>query len=117
MSIVCCDLRGFTNYAREHSSNKVISVLRKYYDCVGEAVTEYEGTVKDYAGDGVLVLIGAPLRLDDHAQRAVALAESIVLRWQDGTHPLDVGVDATHPALCGRCVVNVDGAGESRQWA
>ncbi len=29
----------------------------------------------------------------------------------------DVGADGDHPGLCGRCVVNVDGAGESRQWA
>ena len=29
----------------------------------------------------------------------------------------DVGSDATHPELCGRCVVNVDGAGETRRFA
>lgn len=28
----------------------------------------------------------------------------------------DVGSDATHPELCGRCVVNIDGAGENREW-
>ncbi len=102
LSIVVCDLRGFTRYAQEHSSNHVIRVLRAYYDLVGEAATEYEATVKDYAGDGVLMLIGAPLRLDDHAQRAVSLAESIVLRWQQTGHPLAVGVGvATGPVTVG----------------
>jgi adenylate cyclase len=102
LSIVCCDLRGFTSYAREHSSDEVIAVLRAYYDRVGDVVTEYEGTVKDYAGDGVLVLVGAPLKFDDHAQRAVALAESIVSRWQNGAQPLDVGVGvATGPVTVG----------------
>ncbi len=28
----------------------------------------------------------------------------------------DVGQHAEHPTLCGRCIENVDGAGESRQW-
>ncbi len=28
----------------------------------------------------------------------------------------DVGANATHPELCGRCVGNVDGAGEDRRW-
>lgn len=28
----------------------------------------------------------------------------------------DVGTHAAHPELCGRCVDNVDGAGESRRW-
>ena len=92
LSIVCCDLRGFTGYAREHNSGQVIAILRAYYDQVGEAVTEFEGTVKDYAGDGVLILLGAPLRFDDHARRAVSLAETIVRRWHENSQPLDVGV-------------------------
>lgn len=32
-------------------------------------------------------------------------------------HREDVGVDATHPALCGRCIDNVEGEGESREFA
>ncbi|MGV8960663.1 MAG: isoleucine--tRNA ligase [Stenotrophomonas sp.] len=28
----------------------------------------------------------------------------------------DVGVDANHPELCGRCVSNIEGAGEDRRW-
>jgi len=113
LSIVCCDLRGFTKHARKHSSDEVIAILRAYYDRVGEAVTEYEGTVKDYAGDGVLVLVGAPLKFDDHAQRAVELAESIVRRWQDGTQPLDVGVGVA----TGRVTVGVIGGAGRLEYA
>ena len=113
LSIVCCDLRGFTDYARGHSSDEVIAVLRAYYDRVGETVTEYEGTVKDYAGDGVLVLVGAPLRFDDHAQRAVALGEQIVRRWQDGTQPLDVGVGVA----TGRVTVGIVGGAGRLEYA
>ena len=113
LSIVCCDLRGFTKYAREHSSDEVIAILRVYYDRVGEVVTEFEGTVKDYAGDGVLVLVGAPLKFEDHAQRAVALAESIVRRWQDGSQPLDVGVGVA----TGRVTVGVVGGAGRLEYA
>jgi len=28
----------------------------------------------------------------------------------------DVGVDPEHPEICGRCVENVAGSGEVRQW-
>ena len=31
-------------------------------------------------------------------------------------HREDIGTHATHPLLCGRCVSNVDGAGEVRKW-
>jgi isoleucyl-tRNA synthetase len=29
----------------------------------------------------------------------------------------DIGADPRHPEICGRCAENVDGSGESRQWA
>ena len=113
LSIVCCDLRGFTQYAREHGSDEVIAILRAYYDCVGEVVTEFEGTVKDYAGDGVLVLVGAPLRVDDHARRAVALGEQIVRRWQAGKRPLEVGVGVA----TGRVTVGIVGGAGRLEYA
>jgi class 3 adenylate cyclase len=113
LSIVCCDLRGFTSYAREHSSDEVIAILRSYYDRVGDVVTEFEGTVKDYAGDGVLVLVGAPLRFDDHAARAVALAERVVRRWHDGSQPLDIGVGVA----TGRVTVGIVGGAGRMEYA
>lgn len=77
LSVVCCDLRGFTAFAAAHSSDQIIALLREYYDAVGTAVLEVEGTIKDYAGDGVLILVGAPVALADHADRAVRLARRI----------------------------------------
>ncbi|MCB1747905.1 MAG: adenylate/guanylate cyclase domain-containing protein [Gammaproteobacteria bacterium] len=78
VSIVSVDLRGFTAFAAARGSDAVIALLRDYYDAVGAAVHEFEGTIKDYAGDGVLVIVGAPLPLPDHAARAVALARRII---------------------------------------
>ena len=61
ITVVCSDLRGFTAFAQAHPSSSVIKTLREYYDEVGKVVAEFGGTVKDYAGDGVLILVGAPL--------------------------------------------------------
>lgn len=77
LSVVCCDLRGFTAFASAHTSDQIIALLREYYDAVGAAVVEVEGTIKDYAGDGVLVLVGAPVAVADHGDRAVRLARRI----------------------------------------
>lgn len=74
ISVVACDLRGFTAFARAVPSDVVIRVLREYYDAVGRVVADYGGTIKDYAGDGVLILVGAPIPMPDHARRAVELA-------------------------------------------
>ena len=99
MSVVCCDLRGFTAFSAATSSRKVIQILREYYDAVGAAAAEFGGTIKDQAGDGVLILVGAPIAFEDHALRAVELARRIRVsgmavteRWSDAELHLGVGV-------------------------
>jgi adenylate cyclase len=101
LSVVCCDLRGFTAFTAATESKKVISILREYYDAVGAAAAECGGTIKDQAGDGVLILVGAPIPLADHAQRALRLARRIretgmivTSRWSDSELTLGVGVGA-----------------------
>jgi len=99
LTVVCCDLRGFTSYAEAVPSQAVIDLLAEYYDAVGDAVAEHGGTIKDYAGDGVLVLVGAPLPRPDHARAGLALANrlrdaiaEVTRHWSTGMHPLGVGV-------------------------
>ena len=99
MSVVCCDLRGFTAFSAATSSKKVIQILREYYDAVGTAAASFGGTIKDQAGDGVLILVGAPIAFEDHARRAFELARQIrksgiavTERWSDSELQLGVGV-------------------------
>ena len=99
ITVVVCDLRGFTAYAQAHPSSRVIEVLRDYYDAVGVVVAEYGGTIKDYAGDGILMLVGAPLPIADHAaiglriaHRVRAAASDVTRRWSSSAHRLGLGV-------------------------
>jgi class 3 adenylate cyclase len=99
MSVVCCDLRGFTAFSAATSSKRVIQILREYYDAVGAAAGEFGGTIKDQAGDGVLILVGAPIAFEDHALRAIDLAKrirtggiAVTERWSDAELQLGVGV-------------------------
>lgn len=101
ITVVCCDLRGFTPFAAKAPSRQVLQVLRAYYDAVGEVVAESGGTIKDYAGDGILILVGAPIALPDHAQRGLNMAQGMrrrcqaltqTLRKQDVTLGIGIGV-------------------------
>lgn len=80
ISVVVCDLRGFTSFAREHEPVEVVSLLERYYAIVGEVAQHHGATVKDHAGDGVLILVGAPVARTDHALRGVRLALELVSR-------------------------------------
>jgi len=99
VTAVCCDLRGFTRLAQLLASDQVIRLLDEYYEGIGKAVAAFGGTIKDYAGDGVLILVGAPLPMDDHAQQGIALArrirevgESFMTRWAGPELTLGMGV-------------------------
>lgn len=99
ISVICCDLRGFTRYAAEHPSSQVLAVLREYYDDVGCEVASFGATIKDFAGDGILVLVGAPLPVAYHAARAIELAQrvrsvgaALCERWERPGHRLGIGV-------------------------
>ncbi len=99
LSVVYVDVRNFTRFTEATDSATVMRFLREYYDAVGAAVAAHGGMVKDYAGDGVLVLVGATEPLADHADCAIALANAIrvaagevIDRWSSEASPLGVGV-------------------------
>ncbi len=99
ISVVVCDLRGFTAYAAAHPSSQVLAVLNEYYEAVGGEVATVGATIKDFAGDGVLMLVGAPLAVPYHARRSVELAARIrtlgtelVTRWGRPGYPLGIGL-------------------------
>jgi adenylate cyclase len=99
LSVVSADLRDFTSYAEGVPSQAVVDLLTEYYDVAGEVVARHGGTITDYAGDGILVLVGAPLPREDHADAALALARDLQVamrpvleRWATKVHPLGLGV-------------------------
>jgi len=105
LSVVVCDLRGFTSFARTADSERVVSLLEAYYQVIGQVAADHGGTVKDHAGDGVLILVGAPVRKEDHARRALLLALELVREGQSllrATAPelgLGVGVTTGHATV------------------
>ncbi|AXQ30990.1 adenylate/guanylate cyclase domain-containing protein [Solimonas sp. K1W22B-7] len=99
ITVVCCDLRGFTAFAAEQPSGRVLQVLREYYTVVGKAVADFGATIKDYAGDGILILVGAPLPITFHARCGIELARRIrsvtvplTAGWGTETAPLGIGI-------------------------
>lgn len=108
--VVFCDLRGFTAFSARAQPETVIGVLRGYYDTLQAAVSAHEATLISFHGDGVMVLLNAPVSCSDPALRAVTMARDMQARVQTllvGWRTLDprlgfgVGV-AMGPATVGR---------------
>jgi len=74
------DIRGFTNFSRQHDPETLVEILNRYLDVGAKAVLAEDGTLDKILGDCVVALFNAPLRQADHVLRAVRAA----LRMQEG---------------------------------
>ena len=99
ITVVFCDLRGFTSFSESAEPEEVIAVLRDYHHTLGDLIYRYEGTLERFAGDGLLTLFNDPIPCDDHTERAVRMAidmrESVgqlTENWRRRGHELGFGV-------------------------
>lgn len=74
ITILTSDLRGFTATSERLSPEAVVQVLNHYLSTMTDVIESYGGTIDSFAGDGILVLFGAPTAAADDPVRAVACA-------------------------------------------
>ncbi len=74
ITIFTSDLRGFTAISERLPAEEVIKIINLYLGYMADVITEYQGTIDEFMGDGILVLFGAPTAREDDATRAIACA-------------------------------------------
>jgi class 3 adenylate cyclase len=108
--VLFCDLRNFTAFSANAEAENVMSLLREYYDALERVVSNHEGTLINFSGDGAMVLVNAPVSCPDPALRAVNMAremqtsvQKLLVDWRtlDGRLGFGVGL-AMGPATVGR---------------
>ncbi|MDA9424634.1 adenylate/guanylate cyclase domain-containing protein [Bradyrhizobium sp. CCBAU 53380] len=99
VTVVFCDLRGFTAFTEATEPEEAMNVLREYHAALGQLIFKYEGTLDKYAGDGVMILFNAPIQFEDHTRRAVKMAVEmrdtigpLTERWRNRGHSLGFGI-------------------------
>ncbi|MBB3020766.1 class 3 adenylate cyclase [Microvirga lupini] len=107
---VFCDLRGFTAFSARATPEEVMFVLSEYYDALGQIITRYAATLTSFSGDGLMLLINAPVSVAEPALRAVDLAvemqmsvQKLIVGWQERGYRIGFGMGlAMGPATVGR---------------
>jgi adenylate cyclase len=100
VSILFQDIRGFTSLSERLDPAALLKLLNQFFTEVVAAVEAEGGVVKQFVGDGVMALFGAPQAYPDHAARAVRAALGIVRRLatlnqalrEQGAAPIEIGV-------------------------
>ncbi len=99
ITVLFCDLRGFTAFSETAEPEEVMGVLREYHAAMGALIFQYEGTLERFAGDGLMVFFNDPLPCPDPAARAVRMGVAMRQRvgelaagWRKRGYQLDFGV-------------------------
>jgi adenylate cyclase len=72
--VVFCDLRGYTSFSETAEPEEVLEFLREYHGALGPLVAQFEGTLDQFSGDGIMVFFNDPVPCADPAERAVKMA-------------------------------------------
>lgn len=108
VSVLLLDIRGFTALSEKAAPNEVVAMLNAFWELVVPILLGHGGQANKFIGDGLLAVFGAPERLPDHADRAVAAAIEIadeVRRHYRGRVSVGVGVNS------GRVIAGTIGGG------
>ena len=77
VTVMFCDMKGFTPLADKLGPEELYGMMDQVYEILIKKVHDYEGTVNEMTGDGVMALFGAPIALEDAPQRAIRSAMAI----------------------------------------
>jgi class 3 adenylate cyclase len=97
--VVFCDLRGFTAFASHADPEEVMGVLHDYYETLGAIITRYEATLTNMAGDGLMMLLNAPMPMQDAtligAQMTIEMQRAVQKRvrgWRARGYRIGFGI-------------------------
>lgn len=71
VTVLFTDINDFTPMCEQHEPEEVIAMLSVYFSKMVDVIMKYDGYLKQYVGDEIMVIFGAPDDRDDHATRAV----------------------------------------------
>lgn len=77
VTVLFCDLQGFTTIAERLSPQQLVQLLNEYLSEMTKIIIAEGGIVDKYLGDGIMAEFGAPLPVENHADMAVSAALKI----------------------------------------
>lgn len=121
VTIMFVDVKNYTGYSERRTPAEVVRVLNDYLAEMTHVITEHEGTIDKFLGDGILAYWGAPLPQENHPALAVRCAFAMMGRLADlnqkwvlqGLEPLKIGIGVnTGEVIAG----NIGAEGEKMEY-
>ncbi len=108
VTMLFCDIRGFTAITENMPPADVIELLNEHMTALTDVAYQHGGIVDKFVGDLIMVLFGAPVSTGEDASRAVQCALSMlrVRRElnQTSRHSMEVGIGIATGSVVAGCM-------------
>jgi adenylate cyclase len=94
VTLMFIDVRSFTSFAERTPAGDVVAALNRLFERIVPIIHAHGGRVDKFVGDGLLAVFGAPRRLRDHADKALAAALEIAQAVGDGALQIGIGLNS-----------------------
>ncbi len=109
ISVLFCDIRGFTSISEKLKPEQVVLLLNDYFEAMVEVIFRHNGTLDKFIGDGIMVIFGAPeddVYQEEHALKAAIEMQSelhkLALKWAEHGIDMRIGIGINSgPAVVG----------------
>jgi len=71
VTVMFCDMEGYSAFTEKLDPEEAYAIMDQVYEILIHKVHDYEGTVNEMTGDGIVALFGAPIAMEDAPQRAI----------------------------------------------
>lgn len=100
VTVLFCDMRGFTPLSERLPPEEVVATLNEFYTLMIDTTFKHDGTLDKFLGDAVMAVFGAPVRHEDHCIRAIqtalamqaGIAELSKKRVREGKEAIAIGI-------------------------
>lgn len=101
ITVLFSDIRGFTTISETTPPERVVEMLNVHFTVMANIILKHNGTIDKYIGDAIMAFWGAPVKTDDHAERAVLAGQEMleglkevnrILKERGFEHEVKIGV-------------------------
>ncbi len=80
VTVLFCDIRGFTSFSEALSPKGVVQFLNDYYSIMEEPIRKHSGSINQFVGDEIFAVFGAPQAIEENEKNAVYSAIEMMER-------------------------------------
>lgn len=112
VTILFCDIRGFTDFASNMDPHLLVEVLNQHMTAMTKIAHKHGGVVDKFVGDEIMVLFGAPVPGEDDICQAFACAQEMIECRREMNesvqHSINIGIGLAHGPVIAGCMGSRD---------